>query len=82
MFTEEECQQEGGPRVKRDAKNSAEAGVACESIARATTGWVEAEPIRGWGCAQWEVVTAREQSPRQQPVLRMTVSSDVVESWQ
>ncbi|MGC1451778.1 MAG: hypothetical protein WA830_17245 [Candidatus Sulfotelmatobacter sp.] len=55
------------------------AGVsACDSMMRAATLLAQADASDGWGCADCEVVTARQQSWLQQPVLRMVVWSDSV----
>jgi hypothetical protein len=66
----------GGARVDCDAKTS-EAGVrTCDLAIRASTSPATIDAADGCGCADWDVVTARQQSRLQQAMLRIERWSD------
>ena len=75
---------DGGARVDWNGEGSTAAGIGVEPVTWATTSDSEVAVIRGWGCAHWGVVTARQQSWVQQALapIENSLESAGPDSWQ
>ncbi|MGA7770140.1 MAG: hypothetical protein WCA27_28405 [Candidatus Sulfotelmatobacter sp.] len=61
----------GGARVDCDAKDSVAGVLTCDSTMQASIFREKIDSSDGCGCADWDVLTARQQSWLQHPLLRI-----------